>query len=418
MTETQSVHSPMAKSATLAKILENPGGFTLIFAAIIAMCIANAQASLFSFLGGDFIWFSEWFSHFMHQEVIIIGATKTVHHWINDGVMTIFFYGIGLEVKRELFDEKGGLNTLDKALLPALVAAGGVAVPALIYFSFNGANPETSHGWAIPTATDIAFALGILLLVKSRVPMVVKVFLLAIAVIDDLMAIGIIAVFYSNELNLTALAWALIPLTLLFIQNRMKSNNIFFYLLWAMCLWICILSSGIHATIAGVVSALMVPTGARLGADKSWSLLKTMEHQLSPINAWFVMPLFALANAGVSLAGVTFNSFLNEVTLGVALALILGKLVGIVGFSFVLTKLTPLSLPTGMTFCHLVGVGFLAGIGFTMSIFVTELAFMGHENAKILAEQAKLGILTASTLAAVLGILWFSFFCSKVKEEN
>ncbi|MFT7144621.1 MAG: NhaA family Na+:H+ antiporter, partial [bacterium] len=332
--------------------------------------------------------------------------------WVNDGVMYLFFFTIGLEVKRALFDEKGSLNSLQKAALPAIAAVAGVVVPAAIYVAFNHGDVAALKGWAVPTATDIAFALGVLMLVGvKRVPLSVKVFLLAIAVLDDLIAVGVIAIFYSHELNMDALMYGSIFIGLLAFQNYKKSNNFMFYLLWGAGLWGCTLASGIHPTVAGVITALMIPTTAKLGG--SYSLLKTWEHELSPMNAWIVMPLFALANAGVNLAGVTMDTLLNPVTGGVAIALAFGKPVGIIGATLLAIKYTSLKLPDDMTKQHLTGIGLLAAIGFTMSIFVTDLAF--HNNA-IFALDSKMAVLIASFLMGTIGFIYCRFNFPVLKD--
>ena len=408
------------QSSTLAKLLgaEAVGGINLILATMFALFAVNIPflEGVITSMGGNFpqfVSFSEGYIHFLHNEYTLFAITKNVHHWINDGLMYIFFFTIGLEVKREICDEKGNLNTVGKAFLPGAAALSGVLLPAGIFAFFTYSVLGALHGWAIPTATDIAFALGVLMLVpKSKVPLSVKVFLLAIAVIDDLLAVGVIAVFYSGDIQLQWLLYSTIFIGLLFVQNRMKSHNLAFYGLWGIGLWVCVLNSGVHATVAGVITALMIPSTAKLGGN--WSLLKTAEHWLSPMNAWFVMPAFALANAGIVLGNVSVSDVFQPVTMGISLGLMLGKPVAIVSCVLFAVKLFKIQLPDGMTYRHLVGIGLLAGIGFTMSIFVTDLAYMGDVTGY--ANQAKLGILMASFTMAVIGWSWFTFICPSVNE--
>jgi NhaA family Na+:H+ antiporter len=414
-------HNP---SSTLAKLLgaEAVGGINLILATIFALFVVNIPflGDFITGMGGKFdtwVAFSESYKHFLHHEYTVFTITKTVHHWINDGLMYIFFFTIGLEVKREICDEKGNLNTAGKALLPSAAAISGVLLPAGIFAFFCYQTLGAMNGWAIPTATDIAFALGVLMLVpKSKVPLSVKVFLLAIAVIDDLIAVGVIAIFYSGDINLIWLAWSSVFIGLLFVQNRLNSSNLCAYMLWGIGLWVCVLNSGIHATVAGVITALMIPATAKLGERESWSLLKTAEHWLSPINAWFVMPAFALANAGIVLGGVTLANALDPVTLGVAVGLAIGKPLSIVLAVLLFVKLFKVKMAPDMSVRHLIGVGLLAGIGFTMSIFVTDLAYLGDTNGY--ADQAKLGILAASFSMALLGWCWFTFVCPSTVHKT
>tara|TARA_R110000868_G_scaffold218576_2_gene469316 strand:+ start:242618 stop:243949 length:1332 start_codon:yes stop_codon:yes gene_type:complete len=407
------------ESTTLRKLIrgESVGGITLIIAALFAMFVVNIPSlqGVLTSLGMDYVgWlqFSETFNAVLEYKVTIV-VEHTVRYWINDLLMAIFFFTIGLEVKRELFDPKGSLNTWGKRALPGVVAVAGVTLPAAIFVFFNSADALAMKGWAVPTATDIAFALGVLMLVGSkRVPLSVKVFLLAIAVLDDLIAVGVIALFYSADLNLTALAGAGLVLSVLVVQNLRNSNNFMSYGFLGVALWGCTLASGIHPTVAGLVTALTIPTTAKLGGN--YSLLKTWEHELSPINAWVIMPLFALANAGVNLAGVSSKDLFNSVTLGVTLALVFGKPIAVIGSAWLTTTFTSAELPEGMTMKHLIGVGLLTGIGFTMSIFVAGLAYKdiaGYGTYSILA------VLISSSIMAVIGFMWCRLVFPEIKEE-
>lgn len=412
------------KSSTLAKILNSGAvsGINLILATMVALFVVNIpyMGDFITSMGGNFeAWaaFSEGYKHFLHHEFTIITITKNVHHWINDGLMYIFFFTIGLEVKREICDPEGNLNTGEKALLPSIAAVSGVLLPAAIFVFFAYKTVGAMNGWAIPTATDIAFALGVLMLVpKSKVPTSVKAFLLAVAVIDDLIAVMIIAVGYTNDLQTIWLLKALLPLALLLLLNLFNSNNGILYLLAGIALWVCVLNSGVHATIAGVVTALMIPMTAKMGDNQSWTLVKTLEHWFSPVIAWFVMPVFALANAGVVLGSISTEMLLQPVTLGVALGLIVGKPLAIFASVMLIVKLFKVKLSDGMTIRHLIGIGLLAGIGFTMSIFVTDLAYIANTTG--FADQAKLGILLASFFMAIVGWCWFRFVCPSMTAEQ
>lgn len=414
-------------STTLKKVIrgDSVGGINLIIAALIALFIVNIptlENFIVSIFGAEsfpaFLHVSESFNALLDYKITIF-IEHTFKDWVNDGAMTIFFFGIGLEVKREIFDPKGELNSRNKLLLPTITAIGGIAVPALIFYGFNMGDALALKGWAIPTATDIAFALGVLMLVGvKRVPLTVKVFFLAIAVLDDLGAVVIIALFYGHEMNVYALIGAAMFLAALGIQNYRNSNNFMSYILLGVGLWFCVLNSGIHATVAGVLTALMIPATARYGArkkdkDKEYTLLKTWEHELAPINAWIILPLFALANAGVSVAGISADVIFNPITLGITCALAFGKPIGIVGLTLLATKFTSLTLPEGMKNVHLYGIGLLAGIGFTMSIFVAGLAYHGHDDME---GYAKLAILFSSFLMGIIGYLFCRFKFPDVKE--
>jgi NhaA family Na+:H+ antiporter len=315
--------------------------------------------------------------------------------WINDGLMAIFFLLVGLEIKRELLE--GELSSVGQALLPALAAVGGMAAPAAIYALCNLQDPLALRGWAIPAATDIAFALGVLSLLGPRVPVALKVFLLALAIFDDLGAIVIIALFYTANLSLTSLLLAGGVLALMLILNRLGVARTAPYALLGIVLWVCVLKSGVHATLAGVVMALAVPLRAADGREP----LKDLEHALHPWVAFLVLPLFGFANAGVSFAGVTMEAFTNGVTLGIAAGLFIGKQIGVLLSVYGCVRLGIARLPEGVTWTGLYGVAALAGIGFTMSLFIGTLAW----DTADYAAPVRLGVLSGSLLSGILGYM-------------
>jgi NhaA family Na+:H+ antiporter len=313
--------------------------------------------------------------------------------WINDGLMAIFFLLVGLEIKRELVE--GELSTLGQALLPALAAAGGMAVPALIYALCNLEDPVALRGWAIPAATDIAFALGVLSLLGPRVPVALKVFLLAVAIFDDLGAILIIAAFYTADLSLVSLLLGAVTLAAMLVLNRMGVGRTAPYALLGILLWVCVLKSGVHATLAGVAMALTIPMRSAEGK----SPLKDLEHALHPWIAFLVVPLFGFANAGVSFAGVSIDAFTDGVTLGIVAGLFIGKQIGIFATVYGCVRLGVARLPEGVGWTGIYGVAVLAGIGFTMSLFIGTLAWHTTEYAAPL----RLGVLSGSVLSGLLG---------------
>ena len=324
----------------------------------------------------------------------------SVGHWINDGLMAMFFLLVGLEIKREMID--GQLATWPRRVLPGIAAAGGMLVPALIYLVLNANNPETINGWAIPTATDIAFALGVISLLGSRVPASLKIFLAALAIIDDLGAVIIIALFYTSGLSLIDLAAAAGVLAALFVFNRRGILVLWPYLLLGMVLWIFVYRSGVHATLAGVALALAIPLRMRDGApdDIENSPLHRLEHRLGKFVPFVVVPLFGFANAGVSFAGVGLEQLANPLSLGIAAGLVAGKLVGVFGSAVLVIRVGLADLPAGASWTQLLGVALLCGIGFTMSLFIGLLAFA---DSALLQEEVKLGILCGSAIAALLG---------------
>ncbi len=359
--------------------MESAGGILLVIAAAIAMTIANTP------LG-------ETYQHFLHSYVF----GMSVSHWINDGLMAVFFLLIGLEVKRELLE--GALKSKETAIFPAIAAVGGMLAPALIYVAFNASDAEAVSGWAIPAATDIAFALGIMALLGKRVPVSLKVFLLALAIIDDLGVVVIIALFYTGELSTSALLVGFAMTGVLFMLNAKKVTKLTPYMIVGAILWFAVLKSGVHATLAGVVIGFAIPLQGKPGEH---SPLKHMEHLLHPYVAYGILPLFAFANAGISLEGVSMSGLTSMLPLGIALGLFIGKPLGIFTFSWAAVKLGVAKLPEGIGFKHIFAVSVLCGIGFTMSIFISSLAF-GSVSPEF-DTYARLGILMGSTTAAITG---------------
>ena len=366
--------------------LEAASGLVLLFAAIIALFVSNSEFSE--------IYFST-LNKYLFLGINNFGIELSVIHWINDVLMAIFFFFVTLEIKREFL--QGELSNTKQALLPIIAAVGGMVVPALIYIYINFNSPETLNGWAIPSATDIAFSLGVLSLLGSRVPISLKVFLTALAIIDDLGAIVIIAIFYSGELNLKYLSLMLFAFFILLMLNKFKIKKFIPYLIIGFFLWDFTHNSGIHATISGVLLAITIPHRKN---KNDYSLLMKIEHSISPYVAFGIMPLFAFANAGVSLEGLSLSSLLNKVPLGIVLGLFLGKQLGVFIFSYVSIKLKVAQMPNNSNWINLYGVGILTGIGFTMSLFVGNLAFVEHIQY---IDGVKIGVLTGSLLSTLVG---------------
>ena len=362
---------------------EAAGGLVLMAAAALALVVANSPLAP-AYFGA------------LHAHI----GPLSVSHWINDGLMAVFFLFVGLEIKRELLD--GQLSTWPRRALPGIAAAGGMAVPALIYAAFNWGDPATLRGWAIPSATDIAFALGVLSLLGPRVPASLKVFLAALAILDDLGAVAIIAVFYAGDLSLPDLGLAAAALAALATLNRFGVSRLSPYMLVGALLWFFVLRSGVHATIAGVALALTIPLRLAPGRpdDVAGSPLHRLEHRLHGWVAFGIVPLFGFANAGVSFAGVTADALLAPLTLGVALGLLVGKLVGVFGAAALAIRAGLADVPMGASWSQLVGVALLCGIGFTMSLFIGLLAFADDP---ALQDEVKIGILLGSGLAGLLG---------------
>ena len=331
-------------------------------------------------------------------------------HWINDGLMAVFFFLVGLEIKREL--KTGELSTLKQAALPLVAAVGGMVVPALIYAWLNAGNGSALAGWAIPTATDIAFAVGVLALLGSRIPPALKIFLLALAIIDDLGAIIIIALFYTSTLSVTALALAAAGLCVLTLLNLRGVTRIAPYVIAGIFVWVCVLKSGVHATLAGVATALAVPLAD--GDEASGrSPSAQLEEALHPWVAFGVLPLFAFANAGVSLAGVTIAKLMDPIPAGIALGLSVGKPIGIFGFAAGAIALGVAARPSGATWAQLFGAAILGGIGFTMSLFIGMLAFPEPQHAA----DIRIGVLAGSLVSAVAGYIWLSWSTAPAPVE-
>jgi NhaA family Na+:H+ antiporter len=367
--------------------LEAAGGLLLIAAAALALIINNSPLS--------------WLYNGLLEVPVVaqIGALKIAKPlllWINDGLMALFFLLIGLEVKREVI--QGHLSRASQIVLPGAAAIGGMVIPALVFWALNKDNPAAMSGWAIPMATDIAFALGVLALLGKRVPVSLKLFLMTLAIIDDLGAIIVIALFYSGELSNLSLALAAGSILSLIAMNRLGVVKLAPYLLVGLVLWVCVLKSGVHATLAGVILAFCIPLKTARDVP---SPLQQLEHALHPWVAYAILPLFAFANAGVSLTGVTMESFTHHVPMGIALGLLVGKMVGVFGLTWLAVKTGMAALPTGANWGQVLGVSILCGIGFTMSLFVGSLAFVPGQSE--FAGMDRMGILTGSILAALIG---------------
>ncbi len=376
--------------------LEAASGLVLLFAAIIALIISNGQLS-------D-IYFSSL------EKYIILGTKEfglklSVLHWINDVLMAIFFFFVSLEIKREFL--QGELSNPKQAMLPIIGAVGGMAVPALFYIIINYSDSTTLNGWAIPSATDIAFSLGVLSLLGKRVPISLKVFLTALAIIDDLGAIVIIAFFYSGNIEIKYLILMLVSVILLVGLNKFKVKSFIPFLVVGVFLWDFTHQSGIHATISGVLLALTIPHNIKNNKE---SMLIKLEHGLSPYVAFGIMPVFAFANAGVSLEGLTFKTLLNPVPLGIVLGLFFGKQIGVFVLSYISIKLKFADKPTGSTWSALYAVSILTGIGFTMSLFVGNLAFANNLEY---IDGVKIGVLTGSLLSTLFGYFLLLIFSKK-----
>jgi NhaA family Na+:H+ antiporter len=371
---------------------EAAGGIVLVLASAVALVAANSPASwLYAMLLETRI----------EIQVGALEIAKPLLLWINDGLMAVFFFLVGLEIKREFME--GELSTPAQAILPAVAAVGGMAVPALIYVLINLDHPENLNGWAIPSATDIAFSLGVLALLGSRVPLSMKVLLTAIAIYDDLGAIIIIAIFYTEQLSFVSTVLALGALSVLVVLNLFRVSNIALYVMIGIVMWVCVLKSGVHATLAGVALALTIPMQHRDPSKPS--PLKRLEHDLHPWVAFFALPVFGFANAGVSFAGIGLYSFLEPVTLGIAAGLFVGKQVGIFGSIWLMIRLKLARMPSGATWIHIYGVALLCGIGFTMSLFIGSLAWQ-HTNFDA---AVRLGVITGSILSAIAGYMTIRF---------
>lgn len=368
---------------------EATAGLILVLAAAFALIVTN-------------VGYAEFYDHFLELPVSVriggIGLDKTLVHWINDGLMAIFFFLVGLEIKREVL--QGNLSSREQITLPAMAALGGMLAPALIYVFFNWGNAETLQGWAVPAATDIAFALGALALVGSRVPLSLKVFLLTLATLDDLGAIVIIAIFYTSDLSLFGLGFAGIAFVLLITLNLMRIDRTAPYIFLGFAMWVFVLKSGVHATLAGVAVAMTIPLLRRDGSN----FIHAIEESLHPYVKFLILPLFAFANAGIPLTGLSMDGLTSSVPLGITAGLVFGKPLGILLAVIVCVSLGIAKLPERSTWTHLAGVGCLAGIGFTMSLFIGTLAF--YTPGQI--DAVRVGVIAGSIISTGLGlaILW------------
>jgi len=368
---------------------ESSSGILLMFTTVLALIFSNTMLAPF-------------YDAFLHIPIELrlgsLHLDKPLYHWVNDGLMVIFFLLIGLEVKREVLE--GHLSSVRQIALPAIAALGGMLVPALIYLAFNQHHPIAMQGWAIPTATDIAFALGILSLLGKRVPISLKIFLMALAIIDDLGAIVIIAFFYTSQLSMVPMLIASMAVLLLVIFNVMGVSRKSLYFVVGTVLWVSVLKSGVHATLAGVVLAFTIPLTAIDHNKEAFSPLKDIERGLHTWVAFLILPLFAFVNAGVNFTSISLNQMAADVPMGIMLGLFIGKQLGVFGFSFLAIKMKLANLPTGSNWLQLYGVSVLTGIGFTMSLFIVSLAF---EDDHLFQSTDKLGILIASIVSGLLG---------------
>ncbi|MDQ6957128.1 MAG: Na+/H+ antiporter NhaA [Mariprofundaceae bacterium] len=378
---------------------DSASGILLICAAILALILSNSAMSGI-------------YESFLHLPVEIhVGALhldKSLYHWVNDGLMAIFFLLIGLEVKREVLE--GDLSSIKKASLPVIAAIGGILVPAMIYLYFNQNNTLASSGWAIPTATDIAFALGILSLLGKRVPVSLKIFLMALAIIDDLGAIVIIALLYTSNLSMLSLVTAASAIVVLISLNLFGVSKKAAYFIVGVILWVSVLKSGVHATLAGVILAFTIPLNAKDKNKQSISPVKDIEHGLHFWVAFFILPLFAFVNAGINITNISLTQMAGSVPIGIMLGLFVGKQLGVFGFSWLAIKLKLAELPKGCSWSQLYGVSVLTGIGFTMSLFITSLAFTDDT---IFQYTDKLAILIGSCSSGFVG-----YFILKRSSKN
>ncbi len=395
---------PVARAVELLRDffrLQAAAGIVLMAAAALAMIAANSP-------------WHDAYQAFRHLPIGFTlgesGLVKDAEHWINDGLMAVFFLLVALEIKRETLS--GQLSSREQMLLPVLCAIGGVAVPAILFWGVNHGDAIALRGWAIPTATDIAFALGILALLGSRVPLGMKLLLSTIAVVDDLVAILIIAIFYTHDLAAQQLAWAGAGIGLMLLLNWRGVTRLWPYLLLGMLVWYFVLKSGVHATLAGVVTGLLIPLRGK--TDDEPSPLESLEHALHPWVAYLVLPLFAFANAGLALGGLQMGDVLAPVPLGIVLGLVLGKPVGIVAVALLARATGIARFPEGMDFKAMLGLGMLCGVGFTMSLFISNLAYSavgGH-----FGQASVLGVLCASVISASIGWVWLRFSLKPGKD--
>ena len=380
---------------------EASGGLLLVLASVLALMVANSPIN-------------DWYISLLNVPVIFsIGAfeiNKPMLLWVNDGLMALFFFMVGLEIKREVL--VGHLSDPKQLVLPLIAAVAGIAVPALIYLSLNGNDPLAVKGWAIPSATDIAFALGVFVIFGKHLPLTLKLFLLSVAIFDDIAAVIIIALFYSTDLSITSMVVASIGGIALLLLNIFNVQIKAAYILIGLIVWAAVLKSGVHATLAGFAVAWFIPFKTQMNTKES--MLESIEHSLHPWVTFFILPVFAFANAGVSLLNASVDSLFNSVSLGIALGLFVGKQVGIFGACWLVVALGMAKLPEGTTWSQLYGVCMLCGIGFTMSLFIGTLAF--EHTGLFLQESVKVGVLMGSILSAFAGALVISKV--KVKQDN
>lgn len=382
--------------------LESAGGILLMIAAVLAMVFANTPLNAI---------YELFLSTPVEVRVGALEIAKPLLLWINDGLMAVFFFLVGLELKRELVE--GELSDPRNVLLPGVGAVGGMLVPALVYVYFNYDDPVAINGWAIPAATDIAFALGALTLLGSRVPTSIKIFLTSLAIFDDIGAIIIIAIFYTDKISFTALIVVACCVPFLYFFNRRNVESKSVFILIGLIMWVATLKSGVHATLAGVVLAMFIPMRSKSNPD--YSPLKSLEHDLHSVVAFFILPVFAFANAGVTLKGVGVEQLMHGVPLGIALGLFLGKQVGIFGLCWLVIKLGWAKLPQGVSWLSLYGTAALCGIGFTMSLFIGSLAFEGSTHTIF---DERLGIILGSLASGIVGFLILSRSLKKPDEAS
>jgi NhaA family Na+:H+ antiporter len=382
--------------------LESAGGIILMLAAVLAMLFANTSLN-------------QYYELLLNTPVEIrIGnllIAKPLLLWINDGLMAVFFFLVGLELKRELME--GEFTDRRNIILPGVGAIGGMLVPAFIYLLFNQDNHTAMKGWAIPAATDIAFALGVLSLLGSRVPISIKIFLTSLAIFDDISAILIIAIFYTAKISITGLVVAAVCTVILAVLNLRDTDSKSAYIVVGIVMWTALLKSGVHATLAGVILAMFIPLSSK--SDKNISPLKSMEQDLHLVVAYFILPVFAFANAGINFSGVGATQVLHSVPLGIALGLFVGKQIGVFGFCWACIKLKIAELPSGMTMSSLYGTALLCGIGFTMSLFIGSLAF--EETGVNLMFDERLGTILGSLASGICGFLVL-FFCLPADKDK
>ncbi len=382
--------------------LESSSGIILVLMAILALILDNSPLD---------VYYKLLLSTHFAIHLGSMGIDKPIILWINDGLMVIFFLLVGLEIKREIII--GELSSTARIILPAIAAVGGMVVPALVFILCNHHKTLALHGWAIPTATDIAFALGILAILRSRIPVSLKIFLTALAILDDIGAIIIIAAFYTTHLSILALVLAGICVIVLIALNRLKVTSLTPYILVGIILWICVLKSGVHATLAGVVVALCIPLNDKDNPD--YSPLRYLEHSLHPWVAFGVLPLFAFANAGISFGGLHLSAIFSSIPIGIALGLFLGKQIGVMAASWICVKTGLAKLPSYANWWQMYGVSLLCGVGFTMSLFIGTLAFnQTHPEYLILV---RVGVLAGSVISGILGYIVLRYCPSHVMYD-